>query len=192
MHYHLKSPAFAFLLNRLFRVPSVSVFCILKLLSISWRHVSCSPQVIPKLGRTNLSLETQTTWWVQTVCLCSLTTSEEGNSWPVTECDKAGDPSLPCRARSAVHNAWWSMNSNSRCLLCPKLKKLKKHKHTQGESESSIPKAVLVLSFLFFFFLVWCLQGLQKIKMKTLFKQKELELECMTSATDWIITFWHF
>lgn len=44
-------------------------------------------QVIPKPGRTNLSPETRTTWWAQTACLCSSTTSEEGNSWSVTECE---------------------------------------------------------------------------------------------------------
>lgn len=52
-------------------------------------------QVIPKRGRTNLSPETPTTWWVQTVCLCSLTTSEEGDSWPVTECERQGALCLP-------------------------------------------------------------------------------------------------
>ncbi len=119
-------------------------------------------QVIPKPGRTNLSLETQTTWWVQTVCLCSLTTSEEGNSWPVTECDEQGTSvaPLPCsRRRGGVHNARWSMNLIlSRCLLCPKFKKkyLKKKKgkktQTQGESEeSSIPKDALLFFISFFF-----------------------------------------
>lgn len=43
--------------------------------------------VIPKPGRTNLSPETRTTWWAQTACLCSSTTSEEGDSWSVTECE---------------------------------------------------------------------------------------------------------
>ena len=35
-------------------------------------------QLIPKTGRTILCLEIPTTWWEPTVCLCLLTTSEEG------------------------------------------------------------------------------------------------------------------
>lgn len=44
-----------------------------------------SLQVTPNAGRINLSQGTPTTWWAPTVCLYSLTTSEEGDSWSVTE-----------------------------------------------------------------------------------------------------------
>lgn len=44
-----------------------------------------SLQVTPNAGRINLSQGTPITWWALTVCLYSLTTSEEGDSWSVTE-----------------------------------------------------------------------------------------------------------
>lgn len=42
-------------------------------------------QVTPNAGRINLSQGTPITWWAPTVCLYSSTTSEEGDSWSVTE-----------------------------------------------------------------------------------------------------------
>lgn len=47
-------------------------------------------QVTPNAGRINLSQGTPITWWALTVCLYSLTTSEEGDSWSVTERQSVG------------------------------------------------------------------------------------------------------
>lgn len=48
-------------------------------------YLLISLQVTPNAGRINLSQGTPITWWALTVCLYSLTTSEEGDSWSVTE-----------------------------------------------------------------------------------------------------------
>lgn len=50
------------------------------------------PQVTPNAGKTSVYQETPTTWWAPTVCPCWSTTSEESNSWSVTERERM-DPS---------------------------------------------------------------------------------------------------
>lgn len=47
-------------------------------------YLLISLQVTPNAGRINLSQGTPITWLALTVCLYSLTTSEEGDSWSVT------------------------------------------------------------------------------------------------------------
>lgn len=105
-------------------------------------HVTHVPlfQVIPKRGRINLSPETPTTWWVQTVCLCSLTTSEEGNSWPVTECERQGALCLP-RSASLAPTGLEQQSSmkyelHTHMFTVPDMKK-KKQSPTRGECVES-------------------------------------------------------
>lgn len=112
-----------------------------------------SLQVILKPGRTNLSLEIQTTWWVRTACLCSSTTSEEGDSWPVNECDET----VGALHGGGVHTAQPSTNLIlSRCLPCPKLLKSRETLFlTRRESEESEGGGTFVhFSFFCFFFLL--------------------------------------
>lgn len=47
------------------------------------------PQVTPNAGKTSVYQETPITWWAPTVCPCWSTTSEESNSWSVTERERA-------------------------------------------------------------------------------------------------------
>lgn len=86
------------------------------------------PQVIPRVGRISLSLETPTTWWEPTVCLCSSTTSEMCNSWPVTECETMRKGVI-INTYTYTHTHHFSMGGPytmkylhpvlQRCLLCP-------------------------------------------------------------------------
>lgn len=138
-------------------------------------------QVTPKPGRTKLSLETQTTWWVQTVCLCSLTTSEEGNSWPVTECDKQGSLYAPAvlllPPQWQAYYAQWSTNLIfSRCLLCPKFEFEKKEiiengKPTHKESRRS-PASPRLYSCPFLSFCFGAFKACKKWRFNKLFKQR--------------------
>lgn len=172
-------------------------------------------QVIPKPGRTNPSPETPTTWWAQTACLCSSTTSEEGDSWSVTECEIArrsrsrrreeGEreqrtlpaPSLPPLwrrgrgGRTRWHEGWtgshllWQRDDG-------------REEHWGGRLEEPLPLPKLRSSssscwvFLFsldeyYNFCFGAFKACKKWNMK-LFKKTEMKLECMTGATDWPIS----
>lgn len=151
----------------------------------------------PKPGRTNLSLETQTTWWVQTVYLCSLTTSEEGNSWSVTECDKQGTSLAPAVLPAPWRGAQSSMKYELDTLTLftvpknlknrkKKTKKEERNKHIHKESRRSPASPRLYscsfLSFYLFFFR--CFQGLQKIKIKRSYLNKGTEVGMHDQCTD--------
>lgn len=119
-----------------------------------------SPQVIPKPGRTNLSPETQTTWWVRTVCPCSSTTSEEGDSWSVTECDNRGTlpthpPSPPLLCVWGGGHCWRKWNLILTSFTVPgnlKQKKKKKRSNAHKESRrSAAPPQLYSSSFSFIF-----------------------------------------
>lgn len=115
----------------------------------------CSLQVILRPGRTNLSPETQTTWWVQTVCLCSLTTSEEGNSWPVTERDEEGRAvaaaALPKPWQGAQCSMKYELDTLTLFTVPEKEKKTEEEKKNTTGEESGGPEAdLLFLSFIWF------------------------------------------
>lgn len=64
------------------------VYTVFLMMFLLWIY----PQVTPNAGKTSVYQETPITWWAPTVCPCWSTTSEESNSWSVTERERM-DPS---------------------------------------------------------------------------------------------------
>lgn len=64
------------------------VYTVFLMMFLLWIY----PQVTPNAGKTSVYQETPITWWAPTVCRCWSTTSEESNSWSVTERERM-DPS---------------------------------------------------------------------------------------------------
>lgn len=109
------------------------------------------PQVTPNAGKTSVYQETPITWWAPTVCPCWSTTSEESNSWSVTEpfsqflCSGGGI----CTTLSSINSFHFALTGWN---VLPPLKKKKSWKMAQMLRSA--------LFFLFWFFLPFLSLGL--------------------------------